>query len=230
MERRERGGKGGPIPIPIISIPIPIRIPHAPGGARRYSLAAGARPRVAQVRGGSAEPGAQGEQQRQRPARGRRGAGAQQLHGAGRCLSPPAPRGRLSGRPSARPPAAPRLTQIPPFSTPVPPLRGGSAPLRPRCRRSPPPLPGRGRPAPLARSPPRSPGPQPRGQRCLNPSKSLLSSLVRGGACKSETVAPLHPAPSIATAVRQFLNYPMQVQNMVTTRLKASSEILLLDK
>lgn len=106
------------------------------------------------MRGGVAEPGAQGEEQRQRPARGRSGPGAQ-LHGASH--SPPATSVRLSARPAALP--APSLTQIPPH--PVSALRGGSAPLRPRRRslhprpagpgrpRSPPaprrsPLPGRG--------------------------------------------------------------------------------------
>lgn len=196
MERRERGG-GDTHPHPHPARPRGglggTHLLREPGREYRRCGVARLSPAPRASSSGSAQP------------EGAAGPGHSSSMGPA-AASPPAPRGRLSGRPSARPPAAPRLTQIPPFSTPVPPLRGGSAPLRPRCRRSPPPLPGRGRPAPLACSPPRSPGPQPRGQRCLNPSKSLLSSLVRGGACNGETVAPLYPASSIATAVRNFLD------------------------
>lgn len=135
-----------------------------PGSARliprggRYSLAAGARPGVGQVRGAVAEPGgAQGQEQRQRPPRGRRGPRAQ-LHGArgGRAqragASPRAASVRLCLRPPVPPSVPPALSSLtdanPPH--PVSALHGGSAPpsgqgAAPR----PPPAPAPGRPGAL---------------------------------------------------------------------------------
>lgn len=96
------------------------------------------------MRGGVAEPGAQGEEQRQRPARGHSGPGAQ-LHGAS--PSSPSPSVRLSARPAALP--APSLTQIPP--TLFPPSAVAPRPSGPGAAPS---TPARSDPAGPARRPP----------------------------------------------------------------------------